>query len=428
MRGFRFTGIAVVVIFAATAGCSSSPVGGDRADTAPGGSAGSTGPGAGAAPVATARPSVLRFDPGHLAVQVDYPTQPPGVAWPTGGWQEAPLPAEVDSARLQAVLDRAFGEQSTGLNHQFDAALAVHRGRIVFERYRPGFGDQTTVHRSWSMAKSYTQALVGILVRDGKLEVRAPAPVPEWSDPTDPRHLITTDEMIRMASGLAWKEDYFAPDSDTLAMLGGAGKADMAHYAASKPLEVPPDSRVRYSTGTTCIVSGVIGSIVGRGDRYKAFIQQELLDPLGVLSADTSPGFDGAGNLVGGSVFDANARAFAKLGYLYLRGGKWDGRQILPEGWVDYARTATPAPAGTPGYGAGWWVEPKHPGEFRAGGFGGQHIVVVPQKDLVVVLLSDRMDGLDGDVRDDLVAAFDAVPDVTVPRVIDPASVPTNSG
>lgn len=399
---------AVIVTLMSIASCSASPT--DEGSQGTGGTAGS---GAGQSTTTT----VARFDPGPLLVEVDYPTQPDGVQWSTRGWEEGPLPPEVDRAQVDAVLNRAFGEMSTGLNQQFDAALVVYRGKIVVERYRSGFGDKSTIHRSWSMAKSYTQALAGILVRDGKLDVRAPAPVPEWSDPNDPRHAITTDQMIRMASGLVWKEDYFAPDSDTLAMLGGAGKADMAHYAADKPLEVPPGSRVRYSTGTTCIVAGVIGSVVGHGDAYKAFIQRELLDPMGVRPEEVKPGFDGKGNLNGGSVFDATARAFAKLGYLYLRGGQWDGKQIVSKEWVDYARTPTPSPAGTPTYGAGWWVEPKHPGQFRAGGFGGQHIVVVPQKDLVVVLLSDRMDGKDGEIRDNLVDAFAKAPDITQPIV-----------
>lgn len=380
----------------------------------------STSPSTGAGPTAaTAAPGTTagttsmsaRFVPDHVTLDVRYPPQPSDVAWPTAGWTEGPLPPEADAAQVQATLDKAFGELSTGPNQQFDAALVVHRGRIVVERYRPGFGDRHTIHRSWSMAKSFTQALVGILVRDGKLDVRAPAPVAGWSNPEDPRHAITTDQLLRMASGLEWKEEYFAPDSDTLAMLGGVGKQDMAAYAASKSLEVPPGSRVRYSTGSTCIASGIVGSVVGHGDAYRTFIQRELLDPMGIPPGEVAPGFDGAGNLIGGSVFDTTARNYAKLGLLYLRDGTWDGTRIEPEGWVDYARTPTPAPAGLPTYGAGWWLKASDPSRFEAGGFGGQHIVVVPKKDLVVVLLSDRLDGKDGAIRDDLVDAFANLPD-----------------
>lgn len=408
----------VTAVLVCAAACTSSP---GTPGAAPGGPGSVVTPPAGGAAGGTTTSAVV-FTPDHLLVEVDYPPQPEGVPWPTTAFPEGPLPPQVDAARVDSILDDAFGPGSTGLNHQYDAVVIVHAGRIVSERYREGWGGKETIHRSWSMAKSFTQALTGILVRQGRLDVRAPAPVPQWSDASDPRHEITTDQMLRMASGLAWIEDYFAPDSDTIAMLGGTGKADMAAYAASKPLEVEPGSRVRYSTGTTCIVSGVIGSIVGHGEAYRTFIAHELLDPLGISSSEATPGFDGAGNLIGGSVFDATARSFAKFGLLYLRGGVWDGRRILPEGWVDYARTPTPPPEGTERYGAGWWVVPKEPGRFEAGGFGGQHITVVPSKDLVVVLLSDRVDGAEGEVRDDLIDAFDAVPDVTSARTV--GSVP----
>lgn len=366
-------------------------------------------------PQATASTTVASsvFVPPDGVVPIAYPSQPEGTPWPTETWPEGPLPPEVDATEVQAVLDRAFGELSPNEFQTTDAVVVVYRGEVVAERYRPGFGDASTVHRSWSMAKSFTQALVGILVRDGRLDVFAPAPVPEWADTDDPRHAITTDVMLRMATGLEWKEDYYAPDSDTVAMLGGVGQADMAHYAADKPLEVPPDTRVRYSTGTSNIVAGVIGRIVGTGDAYEAFIDDELLTPLGIDLADTRLGWDGAGQLIGGSVFDLTARDFARFGLLYARDGVWDGRRIVPEGWVDYARTPTPPPAGTTEYGAHWWTYEDCEAGFRAGGLNGQHIVICPAIDLVVVVLSNRVDGRDGQVRDDLVHAFRDAPVVT---------------
>lgn len=256
------------------------------------------------------------------------------------------------------------------------------------------------------MAKSVTHALVGVLVGRGELDVDAPAPVPEWDDPDDPRHAITVDIMLRMASGLTWKEEYFAPDSDTIAMLNGAGADDMAHYAADKPLEAEPGTVVRYSTGTSNIIAGVIGRIVGTGDDYEAFVDEALLTPLGIDLERTAIGWDGAGNLVGGSAFDLTPRDFARFGLLYLRGGEWDGTRVVPEGWVDYARTPTPPPAGSPEYGAHWWLYDDCEHGFRASGFNGQHIVACPTLDLIVVVLGNRVDGLDGQIRDDLVATF----------------------
>lgn len=358
----------------------------------------------------TTTTTTVAFAPRVEAAPVDYPAQPDETPWPTDEWPEGPVPEGVDRAALGAHLDRSFGELSQTGNTT-DAVLVVQGGRIVAERYRPGFGDRDTTHPSWSMAKSFTQALVGILVTRGELDIYDPAPVPAWEEPGDPRAAITTDQLLRMASGLAWKEDYFSTDSDTLAMLFGDGQQDMAAYAADNPLEVPPDSRVAYATGTSNIISGIIGRIVGTGDAYERFIDQELLDPLGIDLAGTDLGWDEAGQLIGGSVFDLTARDYARFGLLYLRGGGWDGTQIVPASWVDYARTPTPAPVGWDQYAAHWWTYEDCPGGFRAGGFYGQHIVVCPTLDLVVVVLSSRSDGQDGDVRDGIVHLFrDATP------------------
>jgi CubicO group peptidase (beta-lactamase class C family) len=349
--------------------------------------------------------TTVTFQPRVAATPIEYPAQPPGVAWPTEEWPTGPLPAGVRRADVDAVVDRAFGELSADPHATTDAVLVVQGGRIVAERYRPGFGDRTTVHRSWSMAKSFTQALVGILVREGRLDIYAPAPVPEWSSPDDPRHAITTDQLLRMASGLQWTESY-SGTGDVITLLFGAGKHDMAHYAASKPLAAPPDTKVAYSTGTSNIVAGIVGGVVGRGEPYHRFVDDELLRPIGIDPARTALGWDGVGNLVGGSIFDLTARDFARFGLLYLRGGSWDGRQIVPQGWVDYGRTPTPPPHGQPTYGAHWWTYEDCPGGFRAGGFNGQHIVLCPSLDLIVVVLSNRGDGKDGQVRDDLVHVF----------------------
>lgn len=356
-------------------------------------------------PRATTPTTMVAFEPRTPSTPVDYLPQPRGVPWPDPEWPTGPLPAGVSKAALDAQLDRDFGELSQGRNTT-DAVLVVQGGRIVVERYRPGFGGRDTPHHSWSMAKSITSTLVGMLVADGKLDIYAPAPVPQWSDPKDPRHAITTDELLRMASGLKWNEDYFASDSDVTAMIWGKGKGDMAAYAANKPLVDEPNTVVAYSTGTSNIVAGIIGRIVGRGAPTKRFVRQRLLDPLGIDPAHTDIAYDGAGQLVGGSIFDLTARDYARLGLLYDRGGMWSGRRLLPEGWVDYSRTPTPPPRGWGKYGAHWWTYEDCQDGFRMGGFNGQHVVVCPTLDLVVVVLSNRVDQKDGLVRDDLVHLF----------------------
>jgi CubicO group peptidase (beta-lactamase class C family) len=253
------------------------------------------------------------------------------------------------------------------------------------------------------MAKSITQALAGILVRDGRLDIFAPASVPEWADPNDPRHAITTDQLLRMSSGLQWDEDLFDPDGDVLTMLHGAGFEDRGAYAAAKPLASTPDTEWYYSTGTTCIVSRIIADAVGRGDDVVEWIDDELFSPLGIDSAVHD--LDRAGVFNGGSIINMTAQDFARFGLLYLRDGMWDGRRILPEGWVDYSRTPTPTTA-SPTYGSSWWLDPERPSMFYALGFEGQSIAVLPNDDVVVVVLSHAHDERHTETRNALADAF----------------------
>ena len=263
---------------------------------------------------------------------VHYPAQPAGVPWPTAGWPTGPLPAGVDPAAVQAIVDEAFraGAADGGT---VDALLAVSGGQLVLEAYN-GW-DPEAPHMSWSMAKSVTHALLGLLVAEGRIDPSAPAPVPEWSDPADPRHAITVDQLLRMRSGLDWQEEY-AGASDVITMLYGDGRADRGHYAASKPLLVEPDTTFSYSTGTSMILARIIADQVGAGDAGTAWAQAALFDPLGITSVTHD--LDGVGTMSGGSNINMTAQDFARFGLLYLRGGTWDGRQLLPESWVDAAR------------------------------------------------------------------------------------------
>jgi CubicO group peptidase (beta-lactamase class C family) len=311
------------------------------------------------------------------------PPQPAGVPWPTADW---PVGApDCDRARLDAVLAQAFGPNAQADLAVTESALVVQGGRLVVERYAEGFRPDTT-NKSWSMAKSITQALVGILVGDGKIDIHAPADVPEWSAPGDPRGAITLDQLLRMSSGLAFMEDY-APDhpSDVIAMLFGEGATDMAHFAAGFPLVHAPGTFWAYSSGTSNIIARCAARAAGvSGPAFEAFMRQRLFAPLGMTSPQ--PKFDAAGTFIGSSYCFCTPRDFARFGLLYLRDGVWDGRRILPEGWVDYARTETPRqPIEEQAYGAHWWLGLNGPGSFSAQGYEGQYIAVVPELDLVAV-------------------------------------------
>lgn len=310
----------------------------------------------------------------------DLPEQPPGLSWPTDAWPKGDLPSGLDRPAFETLINAAFGGGDTlGDTH---ALLIIQEGRIVFERYAEGFGPETTFP-SWSKAKSVTHALVGVLVGEGKLDVSTPAAVPEWRAVDDPRQAITLDHLLRMSSGLRFVEEY-EPDhpSDVIAMLFGEGKDDVAHYAASFPLEHEPGTWWSYASGTTNIVARLAGAAAGD---MRSFMRQRLFEPLGMRTP--IPKFDAAGTFIGSSFCFASARDFARFGLLYLRDGVWEGQRLLPEGWVDYARTPTPQPqdvADGP-YGAHWWLDIAGPGSFSANGYDGQYTVLAPDLDLVLV-------------------------------------------
>jgi CubicO group peptidase (beta-lactamase class C family) len=286
---------------------------------------------------------------------------------------------------LGRTLEHAFAQpESLGTTN---AVVVVHRGAVVVERYADGI-DASTMHVSWSMAKSMLHAAIGILVREGRIDVAAVADDPAWRDQDDPRGVITIDQLLKMRSGLLFNEDYVDEHvSHVIKMLFGAGKPDAAAYAAALPLEHEPGSVFSYSSGTSNILSAVLARALGaRGDAYREFLRRELWDPLGMRSAD--PRFDEAGHWIASSFVFATAQDFTRFGLLYLRDGVWEGRRLLPEGWVDYARTHTGTDEETGfGYGAHWWLVPGSLGIFRCSGYNGQRIIVVPPLDLVVVRL-----------------------------------------
>ncbi len=311
------------------------------------------------------------------------PSQPGDTPWPTEDWPVGPPQRSANAGEVDRLVAHAFSNpDSLGETHAF---LAIQAGRIVFERYAEGYGAGDT-YPSWSMAKSITHALVGFAVDEGALRLDAPARAREW--PTgDPRADITLDQLLRMSSGLRFTEDYENSGvSHTIGMLFGSGKADVAHFAASLPLDHPPGSYWSYSSGTTNIICRLLTEAL-RLDRegFEAFMRERLFNPIGMTSA--IPKFDAAGTFLGSSFCFCTARDFARFGLLYLRDGVWDGTQILPQGWVDHARTPTPnvPPEEPMGYGAHWWLGLAGAGSFSANGYDGQYVVLVPEKDLILV-------------------------------------------
>lgn len=290
-------------------------------------------------------------------------------------------------ARLARVVAAAFDEPDAERARRTRAVVVVQDGRVVAERYAPGFPADMRLP-GWSMAKSVTATLVGILVREGKLDPARPLGAPEWAG--DARNAIALGDFLRMSSGLGFEESYFSPFSDVNRMLFAS--RDTGAAAAAKPLEAAPGTRWSYSSGTSNIVARAMRGVFPLHDQYLAFPRRALFDRIGMASAVFEP--DASGTFVGSSFLFATARDWARLGILYAQDGVWEGERLLPEGWVRYS--ATPAPAAPKGqYGAHWWLalEGASPAArlpadaFHAAGHGGQYVTVVPSRGVVVVRL-----------------------------------------
>jgi CubicO group peptidase (beta-lactamase class C family) len=376
--------------------------------------------------------SVILFAalPALAAPLVSLPPQPNDVPWPTEAWPTGPLPATVSKATVDAALS-VTNKTSPPLGETRAVAI-VHHGRLVAEQYAPGYTAETRLI-SWSMAKSVTQALVGIAVREKLVDIDKPMGNPRWAA-DDPRQAITWRQWEQMVDGQDYHEIDRMTDptrNDAARMLFGKGRFDVAAFGASLPLVHAPGTHWNYNSAGVNLVSDALGRAFAPGAdaaqrraRMHDVLSRELFAPLGMKSAQ--PEFDAAGTFIGSAFVYATARDFARFGLLYLRDGVWDKKRILPPGWVDFARTRGPAPnSGL--YGAGFWLTPapdditfpyalcpKGPRDlFVAEGHEGQLIVIVPSKDLIVVrlgLIDDRNFGALGHWVEELVALF---PDAT---------------
>ncbi|MEZ5995716.1 MAG: serine hydrolase [Hyphomonadaceae bacterium] len=378
--------------------------------------------------------AMLLFSPVAARAQPLYPLpqQPAGVAWPGADWENADLPRDVDRAAFDLAVTEAFAGVHP-LMGETRAVVIVQSGRVVFERYGEGYGRDTRLN-SWSMGKSITHALVGAAVLQGRIAIDAPMGNPAWRA-GDRRASITWRNWLNMVDGLDYTES--AADitqAGNARMLFGEGRRDVARWAARLPLIYDPGTHWNYSSAGTLLISDALTRVIvpdprgatDRRDRMRAWMNASLFDRIGMHPVVE---FDPQGLFYGSSLFWATGRDYARFGYLYLRGGVWDGVRVLPEGWVDFARTPGPD-VNTDVYGAQWWLTPPS-GEgrpdrsliidasmtdaFSAQGHEGQLIVVVPSKDLVMVRLG-RFDGGQeswdalGDWATRLIGAFGARP------------------
>ena len=305
--------------------------------------------------------------------------------WPMGDKVVDSLLPAFNPTKLTSALAYAFKDPSLKTR----AVVVLKDGQLIGEQYADGF-DKDTPILGWSMTKSITSALVGILVKEGKISIDDPVDIPEWKE--DERSKITMNNLLQMSSGLKWEEIYTTV-SDVTRMLSLEG--DMYQQAISVPVEVAPDTKFYYSSGTTNIVAGLLKKHFDRVEDYWTFPHTALLDKIGMHSAVIEP--DASGTFVGSSYCFATPRDWAKFGQLYLNDGVWQGERILPEGWVDYTRT--PANASAKGYGAFFWLNadeeladvPKD--MYACNGFQGQRVFILPSQNVVVVRMGLTEEG-----------------------------------
>jgi CubicO group peptidase (beta-lactamase class C family) len=287
----------------------------------------------------------------------------------------------IDRKELGEISKRLIiGNEYRGNAYAF---MVLHKGIPVVESYKPQF-NQKTRFLSWSMAKSFINAMVGILVQEGKVDINRPVDIEEWK--ADERSRITLNNLMQMESGLKWNEDY-GNRSDVTLMLHC--ESDMGRYAYEQPKAFTAGTHWYYSSGTTNIVSYLIRKQFSSDSAYYVFANNQLFNKIGMPDAVFEA--DPSGTRVGSSYLYATARDYARFALLYQNDGVFNGERILPEGWVKYTTTAASDSKGA--YGAFFWLNkgkglPSVPEDaFLCQGHDGQYICIIPSKELIVVEL-----------------------------------------
>lgn len=325
--------------------------------------------------------------------------------WPNGENGETQIPQNIDKIKLEMAVNKAFDDSKREKKRNTRAVVVVYNNQIITEKYGEGFNKDMPL-LGWSMSKSITSALAGILVKQGKLDIYKPVNIKEWSN--DTRKDITLNNLLQMSSGLEWNEGYGSL-TDVVKMLYKSG--DFYQYTIDKPMQVKPDSIWYYSSGTTNIVTGIIRKTFATEKDYIEFPKKELFDKIGMHSAVFEP--DASGNYVGSSYVYATPRDWARFGLLYLNKGNWNGEQILPESWVEYTKTPNLKSNGL--YGAFFWLNkskrlPDVPEDtYACYGFQEQRVFIIPSKKLVVVRMG-LCDSGDFDFNEFLSEIIKAIP------------------
>lgn len=329
-----------------------------------------------------------------------------------------PLPAEalkavvkdpgVPREELARRVDGLFSEEDAS---ETRAVIVMQGGRVLAERYASGYHENTRFV-SWSMAKSITGVMIGMLISDGRLRLDESAPIPAWQRPGDPRGEITLRQLLQMRSGLRHGEAISPPwKSDEVRMLFLDGRGDMARYAEDQPLQYEAGRKWVYSSATSVILADLAARVLApapdpesRRRAVSEYLRTRLFEPIGMRSM--LPEFDASGTLIGGSLIHGTARDWARFGEFLRNRGAVAGAQLVPRQWIDFMVTPSPREAQ---YGAQIWLNrtptsgkpalfpDRGPRDlFACLGHLGQYVLVSPSRRLVVVRLGktqeDRLD------------------------------------
>jgi CubicO group peptidase (beta-lactamase class C family) len=339
-------------------------------------------------------------------------------SWPMGDvLSNDPLPPGVDTAKVKRAIDAAF-EPAEAMTA---AVVVTWKGRLIGERYRQGITAQTPLE-GWSMGKSLTATLLGVLMQQGVYTLTQPAPIPEWNSPGDQRAKIRIADLLNMSSGLRIKApqdpDYNPAGTYPDHLYLYTGGVDSFHYAATRPLEWPPGKVGRYHNCDPVLVNYLVRlAVEKRGEDYLSFPRKALFDKIGVrtMVMETDP----YGNFLGQGYELASARDWARLGNLYLQRGTWNGERILTEDFVRFVSTVAPAWQADhrPVYGGLFWINgdgalPVSKDVYYMSGAGGQSTIMIPSHDLVVVRLGHfkGQEHADKGLRNTLALLTEAVP------------------
>ena len=337
--------------------------------------------------------------------------------WPMGDvMPDGDLPAGIDKAKLQQAVDTAF--DPAGMTAAF---VVTYKGRIIAERYGPNITPSTPLE-GWSMAKSVSATLMGILIKQGVYDLWQPAPIPEWQSPGDPRSKIRIADILHMSSGLRIRApqdpdfDKNGPYPDHLYLY--TGSVDSFKYAATRPMQWPPNTVGRYHNTDPVLTNYLIRlAVEARKEDYHSFPQRALFDKIGIRNfvLDTDP----YGNFLGQGYDQGTGRDWARIAILYLQDGIWNGERILPEGYVKFVSTLAPAWEADkrPIYGGLFWLNgdgkiPVPKEAFYMSGAGGQTVLIMPSHNLAVVRLGHYRGETPGGValRKALQILMEAVP------------------